>query len=256
MRFRIRNGRTGAQRLAVVFGYAFPHRKTAEGLYRLKARGVPIDYVIAAPFKTLSLRRPLFKDSVKTLSLRTPAEICSDLGIRYYEFPHESPEAIRLITETHPERGVILGARILPKAVIRGFSEGILNMHPGLLPCNAGLHNVEWAINNKFPQGVSVHLIDESVDGGKLLGQRHLDTIPTSFRICDLQSTLSEIEMQFAEKYLTMSANWPWLACKTLTNDHYHKPMSGMAEILARANWPAYLRAYRKIVDRYRKFGD
>lgn len=256
MRFRIRNGKKGAQRLAVVFGYAFPHRKTAEGLYRLRARGVPIDYVIGAPFKTLSLRRPLFKDSAKTLSLRTPAEICSDLSIRYYEFPHESPEAIRLITETKPERGVILGARILPKAVIRGFSEGILNMHPGLLPFNAGLHNVEWAINNQFPQGVSVHLIDESVDGGKLLGQRHLDTIPTSFRIRDLESTLGEIEMQFAEKFLTAGAQWPCLTYTKLTNKHYHEPMSGMAEILARAKWPGYLGAYPQIVGRFSKSGN
>lgn len=237
--------------MAIVFGYAFPHRKTAEGLYRLKAHGVQIDYVIAAPFRKLNLRKTVFNESLRTTSLRPPVDICSDLAIRYVELPHESPEAIRLINETKPERGVILGARILPEAVIRGFSEGILNLHPGLLPHNAGLHNIEWAINHNLPQGATAHLIDDSVDGGLLLRQSVLEVMPEGFRIRDLQATLSELEMQLAATALTDEDSWERRALQKLEDRKYHRPLSARAEVLARVKWPGYVRGYPKIVDNF-----
>ena len=63
--------------------------------------------------------------------------------------------------------------RLLSSSFIEAFRDRILNIHPSLLPSFPGLdaqrqtieHGVKWA-------GCTVHLVDETLDGGPIITQR------------------------------------------------------------------------------------
>lgn len=63
--------------------------------------------------------------------------------------------------------------RLLSSFFIKSFPNRILNIHPSLLPCFPGLdaqhqaieHGVKWS-------GCTVHLVDETLDGGPIIAQR------------------------------------------------------------------------------------
>ncbi len=67
---------------------------------------------------------------------------------------------------------------ILRKPVIDAFSEGIVNVHPALLPFNRGSYPNVWSIVDKTPAGVTVHYIDEGVDTGDVVAQREVPVEP------------------------------------------------------------------------------
>lgn len=51
---------------------------------------------------------------------------------------------------------------------------GFINTHPSLLPYGRGKHYNFWAIVNREPFGVSLHLVDEGVDSGAIVAQLEL----------------------------------------------------------------------------------
>lgn len=63
--------------------------------------------------------------------------------------------------------------RLLSAYFIEAFRHRVLNIHPSLLPCFPGLdaqsqalaHGVKWS-------GCTVHFVDETLDGGPIIGQR------------------------------------------------------------------------------------
>jgi phosphoribosylglycinamide formyltransferase-1 len=98
-----------------------------------------------------------------------PRTVAERLGARYVVAPHNSQLVEELLSEAKPDLGVIAGARILKGYVISKFRIGIVNLHPGLLPEVRGLDAMLWSIYKDVPLGVTAHLIDESVDAGRLL---------------------------------------------------------------------------------------
>ncbi len=48
---------------------------------------------------------------------------------------------------------------------------GIINFHPSLLPFNKGKNYNFWTIIENTPFGVSLHFIDDSIDGGDIIFQ-------------------------------------------------------------------------------------
>ena len=60
--------------------------------------------------------------------------IANELGIPYLIAKHNSEEVLSRLSELKPELGLVAGARILREAVIRKFSKGVRNAHPGLIP--------------------------------------------------------------------------------------------------------------------------
>jgi len=77
--------------------------------------------------------------------------------------------------QSHDVRFVCLAGymRLLSKFFIDAYRNRILNIHPSLLPAFPGLdahrqvleHGVKWT-------GCTVHFVDESLDGGPIIGQR------------------------------------------------------------------------------------
>jgi len=82
-----------------------------------------------------------------------------------------------LIEQSGAEWIVLAGyMRILSAAFVQRFRGRIVNIHPSLLPSFTGAHAVRdalaWGVK---VTGVSVHLVDEVLDGGPILAQRAVE---------------------------------------------------------------------------------
>ena len=61
--------------------------------------------------------------------------------------------------------------RILGKEFIKGYENKIINLHPSLLPKYPGLNTHEKVLENKDKfHGATVHMVDEGLDTGKIIG--------------------------------------------------------------------------------------
>ena len=70
--------------------------------------------------------------------------------------------------------GVQAGTGILNREVIDSFKYGILNFHPGDLPCYRGCSAPEWQILEGNDIVCTCHLIDEGIDTGKIYLKRKI----------------------------------------------------------------------------------
>lgn len=69
--------------------------------------------------------------------------------------------------------------RVLKSPMLSAFSSRILNIHPSLLPAFPGLAAWEQAVCAGVSEsGCTVHLVDEGVDTGKILGQKTVPILP------------------------------------------------------------------------------
>ena len=63
--------------------------------------------------------------------------------------------------------------KILSKSFIKNFKNGVINIHPSLLPKYKGLNTHARAIKNKDKfAGCSVHYVSSKVDAGKIIMQK------------------------------------------------------------------------------------
>lgn len=63
--------------------------------------------------------------------------------------------------------------RIVPADFISRWQGRILNLHPSLLPQYPGLDSIARAFNERASIGVTVHEVNEEVDAGEIICQRH-----------------------------------------------------------------------------------
>jgi len=77
------------------------------------------------------------------------------------------------LTEAGADWVVLAGfMRILGSHFVAPFAGRILNIHPSLLPKYPGLHTHERALEaGDAVHGCTVHLVDDSLDGGPILAQ-------------------------------------------------------------------------------------
>ncbi len=69
--------------------------------------------------------------------------------------------------------------RRLKEPVLRAFPRRILNIHPSLLPQFAGRDAVGMALEAGVTgTGCTVHLVDEGIDSGEVLGQARVPVLP------------------------------------------------------------------------------
>ena len=91
--------------------------------------------------------------------------------------------------------------RIVSPKLINEFPNRIINLHPSLLPKYKGLHAVEQALENgDSVTGVTVHYVNEELDGGKIILQEEVPILPND----DIQSLRKAIQRK--EYYLLPKA--------------------------------------------------
>ncbi|GAB6066203.1 phosphoribosylglycinamide formyltransferase [Aquifex pyrophilus] len=107
------------------------------------------------------------------------------------------------------ERGVELVVlagfmRILSENFLKHFPNKVINIHPSLIPAFQGLNAQKQALEFgvKF-SGCTVHIVDESVDGGPVIVQAVVPVLPE-----DTEETLSERILRWEHKILPQTVQW------------------------------------------------
>ena len=93
--------------------------------------------------------------------------------------------------------------RLLPAHFLQNWLGKIWNIHPSLLPSYPGLNAIESAVRDGAELGVSVHLVDETLDGGALQFQISTGRI--------VNSTLAKLCVHRDEQILTRKVVKRWL---------------------------------------------
>ncbi len=78
----------------------------------------------------------------------------------------DDPAPVRRLA---PDLLVLVGADIVPAAVLEVPPLGTINAHYGLLPAYRGMNVTEWSVLRGDPPGVTVHMVDPGVDTGAIL---------------------------------------------------------------------------------------
>ena len=178
----------------VVFCYDFPHLKTKLGMQLLDLFGPEKCTILAAPWKQLNINESKIRTQTNEIEYLHPEEICNKKNWDYFTFDHNSPEVKNLLREIKPDYGMIFGSRILSIEVIEMFEVGILNLHPGLLPENRGLHTIQNAVLKKIPQAVTLHFINKEIDMGKKIITEFIN-LEINDNLYDVQKKIQNTEM-------------------------------------------------------------
>lgn len=82
-------------------------------------------------------------------------------------------EVIDKIKKFNPEIIFCFGAtQLIPNEILKIPKDGVLNLHPALLPKYRGRYSTVQAIfNNEKKAGVTLHLMDEGIDSGPIISQ-------------------------------------------------------------------------------------
>ncbi|WP_139488463.1 non-ribosomal peptide synthetase [Brevibacillus dissolubilis] len=92
--------------------------------------------------------------------------------------------------------GYILGSDIVSQ-----FKGRIINLHPSMLPWNKGRDPVFWSVWDETPKGVTIHLIDESVDTGEILVQESISFADDETLLDCYQKANEAIEQLFIREW-------------------------------------------------------
>ena len=105
----------------------------------------------------------------------------ADQGIDTALVPGGDDAALRdALAGARPEVVVLAGyMRIAGPAVLAQYEGRILNTHPSLLPAFPGAHAVRDALaHGAAVTGVTVHLVDATLDGGPIVAQEAVPILP------------------------------------------------------------------------------
>ena len=85
------------------------------------------------------------------------------------------------IKKVRPDLIVLNATSILSKKFIKSFKGRIINIHAGLIPYYRGAGCNVWTFYNKELQytGVTIHFVNEQIDGGKIILQSQSKFIKT-----------------------------------------------------------------------------
>ena len=130
-----------------------------------------------------------------------------NLCIDHKDFADRESFDERLLEEVNQEKidFIVLAGfmRILGTNFIRNFPNKILNIHPSLLPKYPGLNTHKKVLENKDKEhGVTVHLVDEGLDSGPIIGSMKLKVIDGE-KESDLERRIHKIEHYIYPKILS-----------------------------------------------------
>ncbi len=93
--------------------------------------------------------------------------------------------------------------RILGSDFVRNFPNKIINIHPSLLPKYPGLNTHKKVLENKDKEhGVTVHLVDEGLDSGPIIGFIKVK-VEDGEKEVDLENRIHKIEHYIYPKILS-----------------------------------------------------
>ena len=94
--------------------------------------------------------------------------------------PESEANLVQILQEAAVELVVLAGfMRVLKSPMLEAFPQHIINIHPSLLPKFPGLEAWNQALAAKEKvAGCTVHYVDSTIDGGKIIAQREVGILP------------------------------------------------------------------------------
>jgi len=112
-------------------------------------------------------------------------------GIPHVRVPHKNEEEMIKLFETWRVDLIVLAGYMRVLKNPSKFPCPIINIHPSLLPKYKGLHAIEQALDSGDDvTGVSVHYVNEELDGGEIILQQEVPILPDD----DLDSLTKAIQ--------------------------------------------------------------
>lgn len=106
-------------------------------------------------------------------------EFCKSKGIDFISTNLKSEDDIKRITDLNPTVAVLASfGAFIPESVIRAFQNGIINIHPSLLPLWKGPSPIQYTLLNSDTQtGVTLIKLDNEIDHGPILSQKEYNLL-------------------------------------------------------------------------------
>ncbi len=116
-----------------------------------------------------------------------PTEVISNKDFKTRE--DFDAEMVRVLSIYNPDLIVLAGfMRILSPVFVNAFPGKILNIHPSLLPKYPGLNTHERVLDSSDNiHGITVHFVDETLDGGPICAQSSLEITTNSVKQLEQQ---------------------------------------------------------------------
>lgn len=130
------------------------------------------------------------------------------------------------------------GVGILKNEVIKLFSIGILNFHPGELPEYRGCTVPEWQIFHQKRVKATCHFIAEGIDAGDIIEIKDLDLDYSSYE--SMRSTIYPETAKFVNEILHrfISTESVVAAAQNEKKANYYKPIPGEHLAVVKAKFP------------------
>jgi phosphoribosylglycinamide formyltransferase 1 len=82
----------------------------------------------------------------------------------------------KFLEEAKPDIVIVNGTRILKPHILNATPATFINIHQGITPHYRGAHGAYWALHQDDAShcGVTVHLVDEGIDTGNIIGQEKI----------------------------------------------------------------------------------
>ena len=137
--------------------------------------------------------------------VKIPTEVVSNKDFETRE--DFDTEMVRVLSIYNPDLVVLAGfMRILSPVFINAFPGKILNIHPSLLPKYPGLNTHERVLESSDNiHGITVHFVDESLDGGPICAQSSLEITTRSVK--QLEQQIHKLEHEFCLLYTSDAAD-------------------------------------------------
>ena len=112
-------------------------------------------------------------------------------------------EMVKVLSAYKPDLIVLAGfMRILSPKFINAFTGKILNIHPSLLPKYPGLNTHERVLESSDKiHGITVHFVDESLDGGPICAQSSIQINTSSVK--ELEEEIHKLEHELYPKVVS-----------------------------------------------------
>ena len=133
--------------------------------------------------------------------VKIPTEVVSNKDFETRE--DFDTEMVRVLSIYNPDLVVLAGfMRILSPVFINAFPGKILNLHPSLLPKYPGLNTHERVLESSDNiHGITVHFVDESLDGGPICAQSSLEITTRSVK--QLEQQIHKLEHELYPKVVS-----------------------------------------------------
>lgn len=96
-----------------------------------------------------------------------------DLNVQHVSSVN-GPDCQALLTSLKPDVVAVYGTRLIKPKLMEKVAAPFINYHAGITPKYRGQHPAYWALAaaDRSRAGVTIHLVDDGVDTGKVLAQR------------------------------------------------------------------------------------